>query len=39
MAATSTSRQRVLPFFPAFLAAMNLVLAADDAYTFLLSGS
>jgi formate hydrogenlyase subunit 3/multisubunit Na+/H+ antiporter MnhD subunit len=28
---------RVLPFFPAFLAAMNLVLAADDAYTFLLS--
>ena len=27
---------RVLPFFPAFLAAMNLVLVADDAYTFLL---
>jgi formate hydrogenlyase subunit 3/multisubunit Na+/H+ antiporter MnhD subunit len=27
---------RVLPFFPAFLAAMNLVLAADDAFTFLL---
>ena len=29
--------QRVLPFFPAFLAGMNLVLVADDAYTFLLS--
>jgi formate hydrogenlyase subunit 3/multisubunit Na+/H+ antiporter MnhD subunit len=29
--------QRVLPFFPAFLAAMNLVLMADDAFTFLLS--
>jgi hydrogenase-4 component B len=29
--------QRVLPFFPAFLAAMNLVLLADDAYTFLAS--
>jgi len=28
---------RVLPFFPAFLAAMNLVVLADDAYTFLLS--
>jgi formate hydrogenlyase subunit 3/multisubunit Na+/H+ antiporter MnhD subunit len=28
---------RVLPFFPAFLAGMNLVLAADDAFTFLLS--
>ncbi len=28
---------RVLPFFPAFLAGMNLVLAADDAYSFLLS--
>jgi formate hydrogenlyase subunit 3/multisubunit Na+/H+ antiporter MnhD subunit len=28
---------RVLPFFPAFLAGMNLVLVADDAYTFLLS--
>ncbi len=27
---------RVLPFFPAFLAAMNLVLVADDAYVFLL---
>ena len=29
--------ERVLPFFPAFLAGMNLVLVADDAYTFLLS--
>ena len=31
------SPERVLPFFPAFLAGMNLVLVADDAYTFLLS--
>jgi formate hydrogenlyase subunit 3/multisubunit Na+/H+ antiporter MnhD subunit len=28
---------RVLPFYPAFLAAMNLVLIADDAFTFLLA--
>jgi hydrogenase-4 component B len=28
---------RVLPFFPAFLAAMNLVVLADDAFTFLLT--
>ncbi len=28
---------RVLPFFPAFLAAMNLVVLADDAFTFLFS--
>ncbi|NQV61189.1 MAG: hydrogenase 4 subunit B [Alphaproteobacteria bacterium] len=28
---------RVLPFFAAFLAAMNLVVLADDAFTFLLS--
>ena len=28
---------RVLPFFPAFLAGMNFVLIADDAYTFLVS--
>ena len=28
---------RVLPFYPAFLAGMNLVLIADDAFTFLLS--
>jgi hydrogenase-4 component B len=26
---------RVLPFFPAFLAAMDLVVLADDAFTFL----
>ncbi len=31
------SPERVLPFVPAFLAAMNLVLVADDAYSFLLS--
>jgi len=29
--------ERVLPFFPAFLAGMNLVILADDAFTFLLS--
>jgi hydrogenase-4 component B len=28
---------RVLPFYPAFLAGMNLVLLADDAFTFLMS--
>ncbi|MCB9946589.1 MAG: hydrogenase 4 subunit B [Rhodospirillaceae bacterium] len=28
---------RVVPFFPAFLAAMNLVVLADDAFTFLFS--
>jgi len=27
--------QRVLPFYPVFLAGMNLVVIADDAYTFL----
>ena len=27
---------RVLPFFPAFLAGMNLVVLADDAYSYLL---
>jgi formate hydrogenlyase subunit 3/multisubunit Na+/H+ antiporter MnhD subunit len=32
-----TVPERVLPFYPAFLAGMNLVLAADDAFTFLLS--
>ena len=26
---------RILPFFPAFLAGMNLVVLADDAFTFL----
>jgi formate hydrogenlyase subunit 3/multisubunit Na+/H+ antiporter MnhD subunit len=28
---------RVLPFYPAFLAGMNLVVMADDAFTFLVS--
>ncbi|MFO0990870.1 MAG: hydrogenase 4 subunit B [Hyphomicrobiales bacterium] len=28
---------RVLPFFPVFLAGMNLVLLADDAFSFLIS--
>ena len=28
---------RVLPFYPAFLAGMNLVVLADDAFTFLTS--
>lgn len=28
---------RVLPFYPVFLAGMNLVLVADDAFTFLVS--
>jgi hydrogenase-4 component B len=29
--------QRVLPFYPLFLAGMNLVVLADDAFTFLFS--
>ncbi len=29
--------ERVLPFYPLFLAGMNLVLLADDAFAFLLS--
>lgn len=29
--------ERVLPFYPAFLAGMNLVVMADDAFTFLAS--
>ena len=32
-----TAPQRVLPFYPAFLAGMNLVVLADDAFTFLFS--
>ena len=32
-----TAPERVLPFFPAFLAGMNLVPLADDAFVFLLS--
>lgn len=31
-----SSPHRVLPFFPAFLAGMNLVVLADDAFTYLL---
>src|SRR5512134_545058 len=31
------SPERVLPFYPAFLAGMNLVVLADDAFTFLFS--
>ena len=27
--------QRVLPFYPAFLAGLNLVVVADDAFSFL----
>ena len=32
-----TAPQRVLPFYPAFLAGMNLVVLAADAFSFLLS--
>jgi len=32
-----TAPERVLPFFPAFIAGMNLVVLADDAFTFLLA--
>lgn len=32
-----TAPERVLPFFPVFLAAMNMVVLAADAFTFLLS--
>ncbi len=32
-----SSPGRVLPFFPVFLAGMNLVVVADDAFTFLLT--
>ncbi len=31
-----SSPLRILPFFPAYLAGMNLVLLADDAFTFLI---
>ena len=34
---SETAPRRVLPFYPAFLAGMNLVVLADDAFTFLLS--
>jgi hydrogenase-4 component B len=32
-----TAPQRVLPFYPAFLAGMTLVVVADDAFAFLMS--
>src|SRR4029450_7601374 len=32
-----TSPGRVLPFYPVFLGAMNLVVLADDAFTFLVA--
>ena len=32
-----SSPQRVLPFYPAYLAGMNLVVLADDAFSFLLA--
>jgi hydrogenase-4 component B len=35
--AHEASPLRVLPFYPAFLGAMNLVVLADDAFVFLLS--
>jgi formate hydrogenlyase subunit 3/multisubunit Na+/H+ antiporter MnhD subunit len=31
------SPQRILPFYPVYLAAMNLVVMADDAFSFLVS--
>lgn len=34
---SETDASRILPFFPMFLAGMNLVVLADDAFTFLLS--
>ena len=36
-AATNTSPLRVLPFYPAYLAGMNLVVLADDAFSFLVA--
>src|ERR1700722_10268865 len=35
--AHESAPQRVLPFYAAFLAGMNLVVLADDAFTFLVS--
>jgi formate hydrogenlyase subunit 3/multisubunit Na+/H+ antiporter MnhD subunit len=32
-----TAPERVLPFYPAFLAGMNLVVLADDAFSFLVA--
>jgi formate hydrogenlyase subunit 3/multisubunit Na+/H+ antiporter MnhD subunit len=31
------SPERIVPFYPAYLAGMNLVILADDAFTFLVS--
>lgn len=36
-ARSESAPRRVLPFVPAFLSGMNLVLIADDAFTFLFS--
>jgi hydrogenase-4 component B len=35
--ARETAPQRVLPFYPAFLAGMSLVVLADDAFSFLVA--
>jgi formate hydrogenlyase subunit 3/multisubunit Na+/H+ antiporter MnhD subunit len=35
--AREQARLRVLPFYPAFLAGMNLVVLADDAFSFLVA--
>ena len=35
--AHETAPQRVLPFYPAFLAGMSLVVLADDAFSFLVA--
>ena len=35
--AHETAPMRVLPFYPAFLAGMSLVVLADDAFSFLVS--
>ena len=37
MAGTKSAPLRVLPFFPAYLAGMNLVVLADDAFSFLIA--
>ena len=37
MVATKQAPQRVLPFYPAYLAGMNLVVLSDDAFSFLVS--
>ena len=37
MAGTKRAPLRVLPFFPAYLAGMNLVVLADDAFSFLIA--